>query len=602
MFRFLVSIALVLLFTGICAGQEVLRVPVSDAGMFDPEQGPVKVAYSLLKDADRVKVRVEDFRGRVIDHFDFIRVRAGDREVEWKGLDEDGKRLPEGRYRLIIEARFSDDTAAEKFIDIRIVAIPEEKGVTPPKPLPPKKYVYKIDGSLSTYWRKNKENPENVVQNGEHRARLHLKIKTDNSMADGVLSVRRPYSSAFMPEDDRRRADFDSSWAMAEQKWQGGRLKGVFRQGLGKLDDPLKLFNDYKTERKKVGCRIDQEWKWLRVNVLGYNAEGDVDSGQKGLSGRMVIGSEEYPQVGISVTRQKEIPLKADGDVWNKATAADIRIPVIDGLSLLTEYAKTDDSEFGQDEGYTARVEYDRGGLRVSGGYLDLGENFCARYANPLWGVNSDARGGELDIDYIIRKPFWKIKNISTGLRMFSVETHSTREMIKEGDASLRIGIGQRDALFFNWFGSEKREVRRNSYLFGGRHAWNDSWSSGIRANYSLSDQSHTRRWTADTAFRKDTNFVRLTVERSRQVQDGSTLSPYVETDVRIDAGQEIWQVSVSGRYSKRGPETGTNLFGRFEFRPRFLHRYRTMAYVALGNRAAFETENQIELGMEIRF
>jgi hypothetical protein len=55
-------------------------------------------------------------------------------------------------------------------------------------------------------------------------------------------------------------------------------------------------------------------------------------------------------------------------------------------------------------------------------------------------------------------------------------------------------------------------------------------------------------------------------------------------------------------RYNKRGTETGTNLYSRFELRPRFLHRYRTTAYVAIGNRAAFKTESQIELGMELRF
>lgn len=600
--RFFSSIALVFLFTCVCEGQEILRVPTNDAGFFDPAQGMVKVAYHILKDADQVKIFVEDYRGRIVDYLNFVGVRAGDRAFQWEGLDEEGKRLPEGRYRFIIEAGFPEGTTSVAFVDIRIATIPEEKRVVPPKPLPPKKYSYQIDGSLSTYWRKSKKDPDAEVQSGEHRARLQLKMKTDNSRADGVLSARRPFSSALKQKNERHRVDFDASRAMVEHQWQGGRIKGIFRQGMGKLDDPLKLFNDYKTERKKVGCRIDQEWKWLRVSLLGYNAEGDVDSEQKGFAGRLVIFPEEYPQVGISFTRKKELPLGRRDHSSNAVTAADIRIPVFDGLDLLAEYAETDDGEFGEGEGYTARLVYDHGGLRASGGYLDLGENFRAHYANPLRGVESDARGGEIDIDYFIVNPFWKIKNIAAGLRLFRVKTHGVGELIEEGDGSLRVGLGQRDVVFFNWFGREKGLIKSNSVLFGGRHAWNEEWSSGIRASCMFMDIGRTLRVMADTTFRRNHNFARLTIERSHRNQKGSVLSPYEENTLRLDAGQEIWRVTLNGIYSKRGAETGTNLFGRFELRPRFLQRYRTIAYVALGNRAAFETEDQIELGMEIRF
>jgi len=266
------------------------------------------------------------------------------------------------------------------------------------------------------------------------------------------------------------------------------------------------------------------------------------------------------------------------------------------------EYAATEDIEDRNDYGYLVKVEHDRGGLRVSGGYIDLGEHFSAEYADPIRQVSSDARGGEVNLDYMSRGSVWKFKNIGGGLRLFNMKKHSNDEKIKEGDGSLRFGLGDKDTFLFNWFGREDGQNRTKSLIWSGRHAWNKAFASGLQANFTSTKTSYTWRWMVDTSLREGRNFYRLAFERIRRVIENSAESPYEESSFYFDVNRGPWRFNLTARHSRRHTDSGNNFFGRVEYGPEFLHRYRLISYVALGNRAAFETEKQIEMGLELRF
>ena len=576
-----------------CMAQESLRLPTYDAGVFDPSKGEVTVKYYLLKDADEVEVLVEDFRGQVIDRMNFVELRAGDHEFNWKGLDENEEKLPDGRYRFNMQARFTDGTVDRATVAIRIVTTAEERVMPPPEPLPPRKQIYKIDGSLSTFRRRNTEDPEDKYKEGEQRVRTHLNIRGETRVVDALFSMRRPYSSE---------ASYNGSRAMAEQRWTGGKIKGVFRQGLGNLDDPMKFFSDFRTARKKVGARLDQAYKWFGINALCFSSEGTVDSEEKGLAGRMTFGPPDGWRLGLNYAKRDAVPGEQAETRSSYASSGDIRIPLWDRGNLLMEYARTEDINDETDKGYLVKVEHDGGGLRGSAGYYNLGENFAADFADPLRQVRSDARGVEVIADYLRREPLWVFKTLALGLRTFVMRTRSSNEKLKEGDGSLRLGVGEKDTLLFNWFGREEGENRTNSMVWSGRHAWNDQWSSTLQANFTRTKLSGTWRWMLDTGFSKEGLSCRLALEKIRRVIETSPDSPYEETAFRFDMFREPWRLNLIARHNRRTTDAATNLFSRFAFEPEFLHRYKMIAYLALGNRSAFKTEKQVEMGLELRF
>ena len=381
-----------------------------------------------------------------------------------------------------------------------------------------------------------------------------------------------------------------------------GKIKGVFRQGLGNLDDPMKLFSDFRTERKKAGARLDHTIGWLSVNALGFSSEGDVDSEEQGLAGRVTLGPADGWRIGANYTHRRAIPDYETEDAASYAVSGDMRIPVYDNINLLLEYARTEDEEERKDKGYIIKAEHDSGTLRLSGGYINLGEHFEAEFANPIRQVTKDIRGVEMSMDYMKQKPVWIIKNLATGIRFFALKKNSNDEEINEGDISLRFGLGEKDTLLINWLGRKEGEDTSQSMLFSGRHIWNKTWSSGLQTNYTYTDTSYTCRGLFDTTLTKGKSSYRLSIEGIRRVIDDTIDSPYKEIALLLDIDTAPWRINLMGRHNSRKTDNGNNLFGRLEFSPAFLHRYMIVTYMALGDRAAFETERQIELGLEVRF
>ncbi len=68
------------------------------------EQGGAEASFTLRGRAERVEVRVLDAEGRMVRKMQLEGGFPGTRSVSWDGLDEQGERLPPGRYRIEVEA------------------------------------------------------------------------------------------------------------------------------------------------------------------------------------------------------------------------------------------------------------------------------------------------------------------------------------------------------------------------------------------------------------------------------------------------------------------------------------------------------------------
>jgi hypothetical protein len=590
---FLVSLWFVAASPAVCRAQGDLRLPETDAGVFDPREGPMRVEYRILEDAEEVEVLVVDFRGQVAERLTFVELRAGDQAFEWSGLDENQEPLPDGRYRFEIHVRFEDGRTEEGLVEVRIAALPEERVMPPPEPLPPEEPFHRIDGSISTFWRRNSEDPEDVDEDGEHRVWTRLLVKDEHHRAEGVFSMRRPYS---------RPASYEGSRAMAERRWDAGRIKGVFRQSLGNLEDPMKLFSDFRTERKKIGARLDHDFGRADVSLLGFATEGHVDSRERGGALRLGLDGPWDLRGGLTLTGRKAQLEEDDSREGDRAGAFDLALPVFEGTKLQVEGVTTRDALGTRDQGWMAGLEHDSGNLRASAGYYDLGEDFSAPFADPVRRVRSDARGVVASMDLVHPKPLWAFKSLAVSARGFSLERNSSGETLQEGDASLRLRLAERDTVLLRWLGREEGETRSSTFLVSGRHAWTDTWSSTLQVNATRTRTSETWRGRLDAAYRKEDRLLRIALERVRRVIETSPDSPYEETSVRVDARVEPFRAYVSVRRNHRGEESAVNAFGRLAYEPEILHRYRLSGYMALGNRSAFETEEQVELGLELRF
>lgn len=589
---FIMSIGLVVFGMDRAQGQEDLRLPLNDAGIFDPDKGSLSVSYGLRKDAEEVTVRIRDFRGQVVRQERLIELLAGDHTFEWDGRDANGDRLSEGNYELLFEARFKDGSRGRNIVTARIATIQQAPGGTAPEPLPPEKHAYKISGSVSSFWRHDGETHEDT---GQVRLRTRFSFADDNRRADGVLSVIDTY-----PGGD---TNYDASQAFAEQRWENGKIKGVFREGLGAFDDPIKLFSDFKSERKKFGLRVDQGVGAWQATGLAYTTEGDVDTEASGAAARLRFGEEGRWQWGAGFTHREALQLYGSDDRYrNQAMATDLWVPIIKPLTLGMEFIHTEDTEKSSDNGYTAIAEYDQGRLRLSAGYIDLGEDFAADFADPLHGVTSDARGIEAGADYMFPSTWRVFKNPIFTMRFFDLKRHSDDETLREMDASLRFAAGERDTYYLNWYGQENDDGITNTFLGTATHQWNPRWASSLQLNRVDAEDSGTWRFTLDTTYRREEQTARMALEWIRRTIDASTLSPYEETNLRLDWDNQRWGVQLQGRYSENADDSGINAFGRVEYRREMLHRYQVITYASIGNRSAFDFEKQLEVGMELKF
>jgi hypothetical protein len=83
---------------------------------------------------------------------------------------------------------------------------------------------------------------------------------------------------------------------------------------------------------------------------------------------------------------------------------------------------------------------------------------------------------------------------------------------------------------------------------------------------------------------------------------DASSWTFSRETAILWEVWQGPWGAGGFARLNRREGDRGWNVFARIEHRFEWLRRYRWTGYLALGDRAAFRTAGQVEVGMEISF
>ena len=256
----------------------------------------------------------------------------------------------------------------------------------------------------------------------------------------------------------------------------------------------------------------------------------------------------------------------------------------------------------GTDYGGVIRAEYDLGTLRLAAGYVSLGENFRADFSDPLRQVYSDARGIDANIDYFLQRPVWHFSSLSATLRFFNLTRPSDDSEVREIDGSLRFGVGADDSFFLSLFRRDDEFGAHSNYMANLTHDWNETWSNLVQVNYSETDTSDTLRLTFNTNYTSRDYDGRLSVEWTRRAIDYSRFSPYEQSYIRFDLDSDRYHLQLQGKYSSNGERSGFNAFGRIDYKPQFLHRYRMLVYCSLGDRAAFETEEQVECGLEVQF
>lgn len=579
-----------------------LKTFLNDAGMFDPEKGSISITYELLTDTEKVEIQVKDFQGKTVGCFDYVNLRAGDQTLTWDGDDSDGKRLPDGRYQLMLEATFADTSREIARIDVRIATIDSDVGLQAPEPLPPETYPHKISGSFATFVKHNEENTPST--NGEVRLRTDFQYETENSSSKGVVAAIKDFNG--------NKATFNGTQANFEQRWTGGKVKGVFRDSLGNFDDPLQLFSDFKTERNKLGINAGQTVGNLNALATLFTSEGEVDSKEQGGAARIYYATNHDLKIGVSYTLRRAVQDEDETDTTlnsddesrktEHAYGVDLQIPLFESFLILTEFIGTEDQDSENDTGYIIKGEYDFGQLRLAAGYINLGEKFSAPFSDPLRGVESDAAGLEASVDYFVAHPVIFLRDISASVRYHALTQHSNDEKIQEVDSSLRFGLGEKDTLFFNLFKNEDEYGSNLSTIGSLSHNWNKQWSTSLRTNLSETESSNSVRVSLDTSYKIDDRSARFEIDWMEREIDQSTLSPYKESNLRIDLKNLLWNLQLQGKYSTNKDESGLNFFGKLEYKPVFLHRYNLLTYVSIGSRSATEFEEQIEVGVEVQF
>ncbi len=573
---------------------EALQTFNNDAGIFDPSKGPVKIRYQLFNDATRVEVRVVGFRGQVVNSFTFEQQRAGDQYFEWDGNNNNGERVTDGRYRFSILVKFKDGTNETANVEVMVATIAAKPGVQLPEPLPAEKYPYKIYGSLSNFYRYNNDSEDK--DDGESRFRAGVDYKDDSRTIKASLQAIQDYESSS--------TTMDGTQAMAEQRWENGKVKGVYHDNLGNFDDPFHLFSDFKTEQEKIGITANQNFNKLKATgVVFTSVDGDVDSQEEGAAARLSYGDQNTWLIGTSFTYRRAIE-DLESDVYNSSNAmsVDTMYSITDSFSMAAQIVSTNDDEQGQDYGGGVQGKYDMGSVRFSAGYTDLGENFKADFADPLHHVESDAKGFDASVDYFLVEPIWYFSSLYSTIRFFSLTRQSDDSTVQEIDGSLRLGIGDNDTVFMSVYNHEDESGKSTNYLSSITHNWNERWSNLFQVSYSETDQSDGVRFTFNTNYTENEYTGRMFLEWSRRETDSAGDSPYDQSYIRIDFGDDLWKVQLQGKYTDSEDDSGVNLFSRLSYEPKYLHRYQLVTYMSLGNRASVDTEEQYEIGLEVRF
>lgn len=426
-----------------------------------------------------------------------------------------------------------------------------------------------------------------------------LGLSPDNSTngvaATGSDRIRLQNGNSMLGEDRE-----DTGLCLPDEK-----DLAVYSDQLGTFEDPMQFFNDSKTEQKKTGLRVEQKKGLFKTVALLYDSKEEVLSREQGMAGRFTYGHEQQWLIGGSYTLRRTLGIESAEGVKRDniyATALDVQVPVFDSIDLLFEAASSRGFQSEKDRGYLLRGVYDFGGIRWFGGYIDLGENFEASYADPLHNVHCDAKGFETGVDYFMTRPVWAVNNLEATLRFFDLTRYSSAEQVQEMDGSLNFGVSDNSKFSFDFLGRREGKTGKQSLLGNFSHNWNDQWSSGVESKYFANESSNTLRITVDSSLTNNNDTTKLSFDWIKKETESTGVSLLEENRVRLKVDLDLWCLQLQGKVSEDDDSHGTSVYGRLEYKTTIPNQYHLVGYAAIGSQSTFDFDERIEIGMKIGF
>lgn len=576
-------------------GQGSLRIDAADLGLFDPVSRPLVLNYQLMEPAREVELLVFDFKGAVVDRQVAVGLRAGRHAFTWAGFSETDRPLPDGRYRLLLRARFPSDLQEEKVVTVRLAAKPFVPDQWLPEPLPLEAPAHRIWGRWAGFWQRDPENPDATVAN-EQRVVLGVAYRTPQVEGDGIFDYRHR---------DPGSDDLDGSSAAIEKRWTTGSAAGSFRRGLGTLDDPLVLFSDFRTEYRKAGLQMHQSIGESRLQVAGFTAEGDTETRETGGVVRWVSPVASGFELGATGTVRRA-KLEDDAGRRGEAVGAlDVswEPPLPWEGRLFAETAVSKGPDQRKDIAAIAGGRFQispNARLGLSG--IHLGRDFTAAFSDPLRDVQSDVWGGVVDGELTLPGRWRAMGPATVSCRGYGLKRHSSGDTVAEVDAAVRSELDSDTTLVVSGFVNRDGADTVRSGLLAVDRRWHSWFKNRFEGAFTDSGSTRTTRFRLDAELSDPDRGIRGGLEwLSRDTDSGDSIVSR-ELTLFADGWLDGWRTNGFARINRRDGTHGLNLFGKVEKRIEWLHRYRLTGYAAFGSRSAFKTTEQVEVGLEVAF
>jgi len=531
---------------------------------------------------------VKAFTGAVIKQEVASDVKAGPGAWQWDGRDDRRQIVIEGQYQIIVIGEFADGRTITDFVIVMVVK--KAAKTTAPPPLPAPTRPFRISGEISGYYRTNLDEETDTA---EGRFGVHA-IYDKKPVAADV--------NFYLIQRDREETNFDNCYASFSYERDELTFLSVFRKSLGAFTDPFRLFDDVRTEYFKSGARLDVHPGFVTVIGLGFTAEGDTSSEEKGYATRVEIPLPGRITLGSSfVSRYYKASGFAD-EVRNIAGEVDGVIALGKGFSLAAEYAVSNDEETDEsDMAGRAELRYERPRLRGVVGYQDLGEHFKADLAYMSQQVTSDARGVDGVLDYFPGR-VWFMERVGILVRSFYYQRKSTYDNLYEVDANARFGIGPQDDFTLGVINHDDDESDYTSARARHLHRFTDRWSNetSYAVNISAGSITHTVRELVHYS-RPVRRNISAGIEWIHGRAEGQDPSHWHEVSLLVYGEWGGWFFEAEERFLF-DEGTDANSFVKVGYRIEFLKRYRAECYVAYGDRSNRNISNTIEVGMGVYF
>ncbi|MGE5352069.1 MAG: flagellar hook assembly protein FlgD [Acidobacteriota bacterium] len=93
------------------------EIKLSGSGITHNGQSSIQLGYNLASDARSASVNIYDSTGKLVKTFENENTSAGDHKLSWNFTDNNGSKLPDGKYTFEVKAKGQDgqDMTAEMF-------------------------------------------------------------------------------------------------------------------------------------------------------------------------------------------------------------------------------------------------------------------------------------------------------------------------------------------------------------------------------------------------------------------------------------------------------------------------------------------------------